>query len=574
MPPVDLPQQHHLLWRRPVWWIHLHRCTQPPAEIATERWLSLFFFFLMSFLSDQVTHSPARLEGFWRSLCRSHMAFWSSMWPRNDERNSCYGWNFKVTSIKYHLMLLSKQVDRRTETHEDLIVENPRKTRIRRVCIPNKRKSKQNCGEKFCHSRCTAIMVSWARRISFKGTRFHTIRGNYMQREDTMATSSRRNLMGRKTRFIKAKIPTNPGGIVGIWIGIDRNTIKTSKTLLLYTWNSRKPSCYRVIVLYNPQNFASRSNSEVQRTEERKRTFSATSLSPTSKVGYMDKEGINLGSAMKDRKAMEMANAASTVFASSGEMVAHSGRRPFFSSPPSSSSPPPPPPPPSPPPSLSGAADGLVSLLPRVASTPRKPNLETAASSPENLGPFTPVSRSLEESGGATFQPHFLGGAAVAAAGTRREIWGTGFWEPEGKNSRRDAISPPALIPDDKLVGGRKRPNSVNRRRFQRLVFFFPQTEGSDGRPSPPPPPHLLQPIYCEGPPPIECYLNKNGPKSTAIGQRPVPKYSETLTFYWVLTGMASFQRSVQPIYTEGLTPTRVTYWTDRPKVHCNRSTQ
>ena len=43
--------------------------------------------------------------------------------------------------------------------------------------------------------------------------------------------------------------------------------------------------------------------------EDRYVTFSATRRSPMSKEGYMDREGMKRGSAMKDRMRREMASA-------------------------------------------------------------------------------------------------------------------------------------------------------------------------------------------------------------------------------------------------------------------------
>ncbi|CAL9027916.1 unnamed protein product [Prunus brigantina] len=82
----------------------------------------------------------------------------------------------------------------------------------------------------------------------------------------------------------------------------------------------------------------------------------------------MDSEGMYLGSAMKDRKAIDTAIAAKTVFASSVVILSHSGKGPLFFSTCSSSRPPSPPPPPPPP------------------SSPPPPRSETAlVSSPESF---------------------------------------------------------------------------------------------------------------------------------------------------------------------------------------------
>jgi hypothetical protein len=98
--------------------------------------------------------------------------------------------------------------------------------------------------------------------------------------------------------------------------------------------------------------------------------------SPMSKVGNMDSEGMNRGSATKERKASEMATATRTVLASSAVTFIHSGSSPFlfssFSPSSSSSSPPPPLPelPPPPPPSgpTGGASTGAAGERTRLRS--------------------------------------------------------------------------------------------------------------------------------------------------------------------------------------------------------------
>ena len=78
------------------------------------------------------------------------------------------------------------------------------------------------------------------------------------------------------------------------------------------------------------------------------------------------REGMNLGSAIKERNVRETAKAANTVFASLVVKFNHSGKIPsFFSIYPSPSSPPPPPPPPpSPPESTTALVSSTKSLTP------------------------------------------------------------------------------------------------------------------------------------------------------------------------------------------------------------------
>jgi hypothetical protein len=58
--------------------------------------------------------------------------------------------------------------------------------------------------------------------------------------------------------------------------------------------------------------------------------FSEKTRSPISNVGYMDREGMNLGSATKEQNAKETTTATNIVFASSAVKFNHSGKIPSF----------------------------------------------------------------------------------------------------------------------------------------------------------------------------------------------------------------------------------------------------
>lgn len=60
-------------------------------------------------------------------------------------------------------------------------------------------------------------------------------------------------------------------------------------------------------------------------------TFSAMMRSPTSNVGYMDKDGMNRGSATNHLKSIDMAKSASIVLPSSDMKVIHLGNQLDFS---------------------------------------------------------------------------------------------------------------------------------------------------------------------------------------------------------------------------------------------------